>query len=107
MQGSTEVHNSDEIVGKRYSFTATLSTYHRLDHGAAFMESQRDLATRIAREVCEDRKFFAMTSEHCYMKIRCSCIVLTEQEYADLLLHSFRNGVNHALSFGAVAEPPR
>lgn len=58
--------------------------------------SRQKIARELAMKITEEDKFFSIKMDNDYGSLRTDIIVMTEQEYADLMREQFSSGVRHA-----------
>lgn len=101
--------DSDETPSRRLVLKHTVVLDHRTNDEALRIVQEK-MARRLAQTIMESEKFFKTRAYNdtgpTVVEYAADCIILTQDEYADLHRKIFREGVEHARYFDLGGWPP-
>jgi len=95
----TQIYSSEDLPPRRLQIQALHQCNTRLDYGSMIQMQKENMARRIAQVIVDEKKFYDISIENDLAKMRVDVMVLTQDEYADIMRKQFKAGLNHAAGF--------
>jgi hypothetical protein len=98
-----EIFDINKLPERRLSIRCMISIDSRIDIGEVIHMSKQKMARQLAQKIIDDDQFFwsrdDKIAQFSTLEYGADCIVLTQEEYAQLKRQSFKEGVEHASGF--------
>lgn len=96
---ATTIHSTDDPPPRKLAVKAQFAVRDAIPDGAVISILRDNAARDIAQKIIDESKFFEVKIDKMFGVLRADVIVLTEQEYVDLMRNQFRKGVDYAHGF--------
>jgi hypothetical protein len=98
-----EIFDINKLPERRLSSRCMIAIDSRIDINEAIHMSKQKMARQLAQKIIDDDQFFwsrgDKIAQFSTLEYGADCIVLTQEEYAQLKRQSFKEGVEHASGF--------
>jgi len=98
-----EIFDINKLPERRLSVRSVFSIDSRMNIGEAIEMCKQKMARQLAQKIIDSDEFFwsrgDKIAQFSTLEYGADCIVLTQEEYAQLKRNSFKEGIEHASGF--------
>lgn len=98
-----EIFDINKLPDRRLSVRQVMALDSRIDIGEAIRIAKQQMARQLAQKIIDSDQFFwsrgDKIAQFSTVEYGADCIVLTQEEYAQLKRNSFKEGIEHASGF--------